>query len=89
MADKEIYMGVFISHETKIDGLNFKAVIPPGGARIYTRAAAIERGARALHALDTIPTTDEQWKKEVIDNVKSLYRNRADVVLAALLGEIK
>lgn len=89
MADKEIYIGVFVSHETKIDGLNFKAVIPPGGARIYTRAAAIERGARALHALDTIPTTDEQWQREVIDNVKSLYRNRAEVVLEALLGKYK
>ncbi|MGN0017379.1 MAG: hypothetical protein ACI37O_08600 [Candidatus Avelusimicrobium sp.] len=51
-----------------------------------TRAEAVERMARALHYFDTIPTTDEQWQREVIDNVKSLYRNRAEAALDALLG---
>lgn len=51
-----------------------------------SRAEAVERMAKALHSFDTIPTTEEQWRKEVIDNVKSLYRYRAEAVLDALLG---
>lgn len=52
-----------------------------------TRAEAVERMARALHARDTILTTEEQWRDEVIDNVKVLYRYRAEAALDALMGK--
>lgn len=86
MSEKKEYIGIFKTSDVKINGKDYIAKIPAGGSELYTRAEAVESMAKALHSFDTIPTTEEQWRKEVIDNVKSLYRYRAETALDALLG---
>lgn len=94
MKNKETYIGVFISHETKIDGLNFKAIIPPGGARIYIRPQAVERMEKARWDRDQ-KSLSKLYKDFVItpwDTVErpspntNLYLQDAETELDALLG---